>query len=137
MAPLIFIAGLFVALPITAVAQASGPWHEVAGGAWQVSREVLVHMKDKVAASASKAEIRSARKMQRSVLTDTVQYRGIVDRKSKRKLVELNGMCETDKTPDELRRSWVRTLDGGNCYYGAMYDPVRKEFVTFVFNGSA
>ena len=123
--------------PARLKAQGSGPWYEVSGGDWRVPAGVIADMRQKIDSVAREAVPRSTTKEMRTVVGDTVQYQGALDEKTRRRVVDLYGMCETEKTPAELRMRWQSTLDGGNCYYWARYDPTRRRFLYFYFNGAA
>ena len=140
MKQLLCAVGVLIAMqaaPATENAQAAGPWYEVSGGAWRVPASVIADMRRRIDGAAREAVPRSATKEVGTVAGDTVQYQGIKGEKTGRRVIELYGMCETMKSPSELRKSWQSTMDGGNCYYWARYDPDLRKFISFNFNGAA
>ncbi len=124
-------------LPDASVAQTAARSYEISGGAWRVPASTVVELRRRIQEAADGAVAASATKEKRSVLNDTIQYQGVIDEKLKRKVVEVWGMCETDWSPEMLRRNIAVGRDGGNCYYFAVYDPSAKKFLGFLFNGAA
>ena len=136
-ASLAIVALAFLPLTDDAVAQATARSYEIAGGAWHVPNSTVGDIRRQLQRAADGAVAASATKEKRSVLNDIIQYQGVFDEKSRRRLIEVWGMCETDWSPEMLRGKLAVGRDGGNCYYFASYDPSTKKFRAFLFNGAA
>jgi hypothetical protein len=118
------------------LAQGTTRWYEVSGGAWLVPEATVKEMRGSLQRSADQSHKGNGKKLVRSLSSDTVQYQGLVN--EERKQVLLRGSCTVkEKSSATLASEWNLVLDGGNCYYEAVYDPLRKRFISFQFNGEA
>ena len=64
------------------------------------------------------------------------QYQGVVQ--AQRRLIYINGFCDShDLSESKLNLQFIDVMDGGTCYFQALYDPKIGEFVSFHFNGEA
>jgi hypothetical protein len=61
------------------------------------------------------------------------QYVGVII--SRRRLIYINGMCR--KPPSYWTRTLVDVCDGGQCFWGVLYDPASGQFSQFEMNGVA
>lgn len=139
MKAVIFILAALAAaqLPGSVLAQPVTLWYEVSGGSWRVPARMVAEMRSQISEGAREAVAASAEKEIRSLKNDTVQYQGFNAEVTKKKFVEISGMCETAASPAALRKNWIVNDEETNCFYGALYDPARKKFVAFFFNDSA
>lgn len=121
-------------LSFTVPAHASGNWIQVRGGAWTVSEGDIVRMAKQIESAAAGA--RGGKGATKAISTYFIQFRGI--RPSGGRAVELRGSCEVDgRSPEKLRESFFNILDGGDCYFCAIWDAKARKFKNFHFNGVA
>lgn len=134
---IVFAGALLASLLGSARADGAPRWYEVSEGGWRVPAGLIPEMRSKIQEAANAAVASSVTKERRSISNDTFQYQGIFVGKAKTRAVQVWGMCKTDWSPAKLRSHWATVVDGGNCYYTATYDPIKKKFLSFMFNGAA
>jgi hypothetical protein len=64
------------------------------------------------------------------------QYLGVVG--GQRKLIYVNAVCgfpKLGRPPKDWRKHFFTIIDGGGCFWQAMYDVKAREFVDFNVNG--
>ena len=64
----------------------------------------------------------------------TIQYEGAMD--SGRHEIHIHGSCFVPDSQDP-RRSRIIVLDGGSCFFSAVYDLATKSYTLAMFNGEA
>lgn len=117
---------------LLAAAIAVGSWIHTPGGTWTPDASTMTAVK-----SAMRGEIARQLKASHATLERgseyTYQYQGIT--LDGYRLVLIMGSC----TPlaERHRKGIQRIADGGTCYFQAYFDPKRKRFAGFQFNGEA
>jgi hypothetical protein len=119
------------------VAQSATPakWYEVSGGTWTVDSAEVTRMASKLqdAGDASRGTKTSRTK---ALSKYVVQYQGMGP--ATKRQVRLSGSCDyDDRSPLELKKNFFNVMDGGDCYFDAVYDVQTQRFVGFLFNGVA
>jgi len=114
---------------------------------------VLIELKDKKLFTPNKLEIQIARK-QEILYLDSLekvnkkklfrhkenqylrQYLGYYNARGE-KVILINAFCETTYSKEELTRTWVIVLDGGECFYQIEVNLNTKKCSKFSVNGDA
>ncbi|MCV2366486.1 hypothetical protein, partial [Roseateles oligotrophus] len=117
-----------------ALADANENWIQVQGGSWTVPANDVVQMAGKIQAAAAGA--RGRRGAPKDISTYVIQYQGAGP--SSARVIELRGSCEVDAhSREERRKGFFNTMDGGDCYFSAVWDAKAMKFKIFLFNGVA
>jgi hypothetical protein len=124
----------FLTISVAASAQDVSRWHEVSGGAWQVSPLVVVRIAPLLQAAANQ-EYEDKNIQAPNLESYTIQYQGTES--GLKRVVSILGACEVRVPSDLLTRQWYQVFDGGECFFEATYDPESKKLTEFFFHGRA
>lgn len=125
-----------IAFLVTASAQVaaipSSNWIQVQGSTWRVSPAELAQMASQLPAAALSAN--GGKKTEKDVLTYTIQFKALGS--PGRRVVEVRGACQVHGTTHgELQKDFLVVIDGGQCYFNAVWDATQRKFKHLRFNG--
>lgn len=123
-----------VAASAQVAASPGSHWIQVQGGTWAVPTADVAQMASQLPAASLKAK--GGKKTEKEVSTYTVQFKGLGA--PGRRVVELRGACKVHGTTRaELQKDFLFVLDGGECYFDAIWDATQRKFKHLRFNGVA
>jgi hypothetical protein len=107
-------------------------WVEVQGGAWHPQSTVLPDLETVLRPAVADASKNRGRAPKWTEYT--FQYQGRTSLLGRR-YIYVNAFCGTSEV--QITKSWVTVMDGGACYFSAMYDPDTNRVYDLVINGVA
>ena len=123
--------GVIFAAAASGRLKASDPFFNLDGPFWTPSTTDIVRLEERFPSFLHSSKASGCKLLRQNTREHIRQYFGFS--RNKVRLIYINGFC--DAFSQDWKETLVFVMDGGDCFYQAVYDPTADRFLECYVNG--